>query len=197
MTTATLSSVVTTTTSSEETVLFGLYRISASAAPGPAPAPTLPACWICRPSSSPERCGRSSPLQERDTISGVWEESTGKSQLRRRGGVVPTECKVCRCGCVRRRRLARALIWVGLVVAPAPPLLAQESDPHPINAVTLFGGWLTNNNWEATEVSYTLDGSGPQRIVERAKTTCMVSNSLRQGIPVTVQMRALGDLARS
>ncbi len=61
---------------------------------------------------------------------------------------MPTECKVCRCGCVRRRRLARALIWVGLVVAPVPPLLAQESDPDPNNAVTLFGGWLTDNNWE-------------------------------------------------
>ncbi len=33
----------------------------------------------------------------------------------------------------------------------------------------------------------TLDGSDPQRIIEKAKTTCMVSNSLRQGIPVTVQ----------
>ena len=36
----------------------------------------------------------------------------------------------------------------------------------------------------------TLDGSDPQRIIEKAKTTCMVSNSLRQGIPVTVQTAA-------
>jgi organic hydroperoxide reductase OsmC/OhrA len=34
----------------------------------------------------------------------------------------------------------------------------------------------------------TLDGSDPETIIERAKSTCMVSNSLRQGIPVTVQM---------
>ncbi len=59
---------------------------------------------------------------------------------------MPTECRVCTCGCVRRRWLARALIWVGLVAASAPPLLAQELDPH--NAVTLFGGWLTDNEWE-------------------------------------------------
>ncbi len=57
---------------------------------------------------------------------------------------MPTECKVCRCGCVRR--LARALVWIGLVAAPASPLLAQEPDPR--NAVTLFGGWLTDNDWE-------------------------------------------------
>ena len=36
----------------------------------------------------------------------------------------------------------------------------------------------------------TLDGFDPQRIIERATTTCMVSNSLRQGIPVTVQTAA-------
>ncbi len=36
----------------------------------------------------------------------------------------------------------------------------------------------------------TLDGSDPQRIIEKSKTTCMVTNSLRQGIPVTVQKAA-------
>ena len=36
----------------------------------------------------------------------------------------------------------------------------------------------------------TLDGSDPQRIIEKVKTTCMVSNSLRKGIPVTVQTAA-------
>ena len=36
----------------------------------------------------------------------------------------------------------------------------------------------------------TLDGSDPQRIIDRAKTTCMATNSLRQGIPVTVQRAA-------
>ena len=34
----------------------------------------------------------------------------------------------------------------------------------------------------------TLDGSDPEAIIERAKSTCMVSNSLRQGIPISVQM---------
>ena len=36
----------------------------------------------------------------------------------------------------------------------------------------------------------TLDGSDPRRIVEHAKATCMVTNSLRQAIPVKVQMTA-------
>ncbi len=36
----------------------------------------------------------------------------------------------------------------------------------------------------------TLDGSDPQIIIEKSKTTCMVTNSLRQGIPVTVQKAA-------
>ena len=35
-----------------------------------------------------------------------------------------------------------------------------------------------------------LDGSDPQRIIDRAKATCMVTNSLRHGIPVTVQRAA-------
>ena len=34
----------------------------------------------------------------------------------------------------------------------------------------------------------TLDGSDPEAIIERATSTCMVSNSLQQGIPITVQM---------
>ncbi|HZH53263.1 MAG TPA: OsmC family protein [Microvirga sp.] len=33
----------------------------------------------------------------------------------------------------------------------------------------------------------TLDGSDPAPIIERAKATCMVSNSLRAGIPVTIR----------
>jgi organic hydroperoxide reductase OsmC/OhrA len=32
-----------------------------------------------------------------------------------------------------------------------------------------------------------LDGSDLEPVIERAKNTCMVSNSLRRGIPVTVQ----------
>jgi organic hydroperoxide reductase OsmC/OhrA len=36
----------------------------------------------------------------------------------------------------------------------------------------------------------TLDGSDPQRIIDKARTTCMVANSLRTGIPVTVQSAA-------
>ena len=33
----------------------------------------------------------------------------------------------------------------------------------------------------------TLDGSDSQRIIDSARKPCMVSNSLRQGIPVTIQ----------
>ena len=33
----------------------------------------------------------------------------------------------------------------------------------------------------------TLDGSDPQIIIEKAKTTCMVTNSLRRGIPVKIE----------
>ena len=33
----------------------------------------------------------------------------------------------------------------------------------------------------------TLDGSDPQKVVDGAKQTCMVTNSLRQGIPVSIQ----------
>ncbi|MGO4572292.1 OsmC family protein [Microvirga sp. 2TAF3] len=36
----------------------------------------------------------------------------------------------------------------------------------------------------------TLDGSDPQRIIDKAKMSCMVSNSLRAGIPVTIQSSA-------
>ncbi len=36
----------------------------------------------------------------------------------------------------------------------------------------------------------TMDGSDCHRVIERAKSTCMVSNSLRQGIPITVQTAA-------
>ncbi|WP_210482827.1 OsmC family protein [Microvirga antarctica] len=32
-----------------------------------------------------------------------------------------------------------------------------------------------------------LDGSDPEAIIERARATCMVSNSLRAGIPVTIR----------
>lgn len=32
-----------------------------------------------------------------------------------------------------------------------------------------------------------LDGSDPQDLIERAKATCMVSNSLRRGVPVTIR----------
>ncbi|WP_275783775.1 OsmC family protein [Pararhizobium gei] len=31
-----------------------------------------------------------------------------------------------------------------------------------------------------------LDGSDPQALITRAKATCMVSNSLRRGVPVTI-----------
>ena len=33
----------------------------------------------------------------------------------------------------------------------------------------------------------TLDGSDPQKVVDGAKQTCMVTNSLRQGIPVPIR----------
>jgi organic hydroperoxide reductase OsmC/OhrA len=33
----------------------------------------------------------------------------------------------------------------------------------------------------------TLDGSDPQKVVDGAKQTCMVTNSLRQGIPVSIR----------
>jgi organic hydroperoxide reductase OsmC/OhrA len=36
----------------------------------------------------------------------------------------------------------------------------------------------------------TLDGSDAEVVIERAKSTCMVSNSLKQGIPITIQMAA-------
>jgi organic hydroperoxide reductase OsmC/OhrA len=36
----------------------------------------------------------------------------------------------------------------------------------------------------------TLDGSDAEAVIERAKKTCMVSNSLKQGIPITIQMAA-------
>lgn len=32
-----------------------------------------------------------------------------------------------------------------------------------------------------------LDGSDPQDLIERTKATCMVSNSLRRGVPVTIR----------
>ncbi len=32
-----------------------------------------------------------------------------------------------------------------------------------------------------------LDGSDSRAVIERAKATCMVSNSLRRGLPVTIQ----------
>ena len=37
-----------------------------------------------------------------------------------------------------------------------------------------------------------LDGSDPQRLIERTRTTSMVANSLQRGIPVAVQSSALG-----
>ena len=36
----------------------------------------------------------------------------------------------------------------------------------------------------------TVDGSDPLAVIERAKTTCMVSNSLRQGVPVAIEAAA-------
>ena len=35
-----------------------------------------------------------------------------------------------------------------------------------------------------------LDGSDPQPVIERAKTICMVANSLRSGVPVGIEMVA-------
>jgi organic hydroperoxide reductase OsmC/OhrA len=40
----------------------------------------------------------------------------------------------------------------------------------------------------------TKDGSDSDKIIERAKATCMVSNSLRGGFPVTVRKASLGHL---
>lgn len=36
------------------------------------------------------------------------------------------------------------------------------------------------------------DGSDPAPVVERARATCMVSNSLRQGVPVDIRMAPAG-----
>ncbi|WP_102958892.1 OsmC family protein [Mangrovicella endophytica] len=40
----------------------------------------------------------------------------------------------------------------------------------------------------------TLDGSDPAAIIEAAKATCMVSNSLRAGVPVAIVSRSLETL---
>jgi organic hydroperoxide reductase OsmC/OhrA len=39
----------------------------------------------------------------------------------------------------------------------------------------------------------TLDGADPRKVVESAKATCMVSNSLRRGIPVSIHTTDKGN----
>ncbi|NNF79252.1 MAG: OsmC family peroxiredoxin [Rhizobiales bacterium] len=38
----------------------------------------------------------------------------------------------------------------------------------------------------------TLDGSDPSAIVNKARSSCMVSNSISRGVPVTIKMAAAG-----
>ena len=52
--------------------------------------------------------------------------------------------------------------------------------------VELEGGPLITTAATMEVACETSDGSDPQRVVEKAKTSCMVSNSLQRGIPVTI-----------
>jgi organic hydroperoxide reductase OsmC/OhrA len=54
--------------------------------------------------------------------------------------------------------------------------------------ITLEGDPVLATSAKMTVACATLDGSDPASIVERASTTCMVSNSLRQGVPVDIRM---------
>lgn len=53
--------------------------------------------------------------------------------------------------------------------------------------VTLAGEPLLATGALMTVRCETLDGSDASPVIERAKQNCMVSNSLRQGVPVTIQ----------
>lgn len=57
-------------------------------------------------------------------------------------------------------------------------------------SVELDGEPLLATSATMTVLCETLDGSDPALIIERAKATCMVSNSLKAGIPVSILPRA-------
>ena len=56
--------------------------------------------------------------------------------------------------------------------------------------VELHGEPLLATGATMTVSCETLDGSDPNIIIEQAKRTCMVSNSLGKGVPVTIQLSA-------
>lgn len=80
------------------------------------------------------------------------------------------------CFCNDLRYVAHAM-GVGLRSVAVSVTVAMEGDPPLTTSATM-------------EVACeTLDGSDPEPVVARARTSCMVTNSLRQGIPVTVLSR--------
>lgn len=56
--------------------------------------------------------------------------------------------------------------------------------------VELAGDPILTTAATMTVACETVDGSDPSRIVEKAKATCMMTNSLKRGIPVTVRSAA-------
>ncbi|WP_282610740.1 OsmC family protein [Pelagibius sp. Alg239-R121] len=69
-------------------------------------------------------------------------------------------------------------IGVGLERIAVEVTVEMEGDPLIATAATM-------------EVSCeTVDGSDPQAVIDKAKGSCMVSNSLRRGLPVTIQSTA-------
>ncbi|WP_230534580.1 OsmC family protein [Microvirga roseola] len=53
--------------------------------------------------------------------------------------------------------------------------------------IELEGEPLLTTRATMTVSCETLDGSDPESVITRAKATCMVSNSLRAGVPVTIK----------
>jgi organic hydroperoxide reductase OsmC/OhrA len=56
--------------------------------------------------------------------------------------------------------------------------------------VALEGEPLLTTSATMTVSCETLDGSDPRRVIDKARATSTVANSLRRGVPVTVQMSA-------
>ncbi len=78
------------------------------------------------------------------------------------------------CFCNDLRYVAHEM-GIGLGAIAVSVTVEMEGDPLVTTATTM-------------EVSCTtLDGSDPQRVVDRAREICMVSNSLQKGIAVTVK----------
>lgn len=78
------------------------------------------------------------------------------------------------CFCNDLRYVAEAL---GVEIGEIYVAVALELDGDPLVATAA-----------RMEVKCTMrDGSDAQPVVEKAKATCMVSNSMRRGIPVTIQ----------